>query len=558
MQKTSKLIFPQKSRLVFVTGGVSSSLGKGLTASALGALLEARGYRVGLMKCDPYINIDPGTMSPYQHGEVFVTEDGAETDLDLGHYERFTRLKATRKHSITTGQIYEQVIANERQGQYLGGTVQVIPHITDEIKRRIFELARKFEILIVEIGGTAGDIEGLPFIEALRQINVMRPGGAAFLHLTYVPYVHAAKEFKSKPTQHSVKELRESGVQPHVVICRSHRSVEKSIKEKIALFCSVPEAYVVGAPDRDCIYELPEALFKEGLDAKVLKILNLKRTPVKNQKWFELAKAVRHPKRELHVAIVGKYVGVEDSYASVREALVVAALAQKARARIHYVDAEDLEKKGGAAALLKPMHAVVVPGGFDTRGLKGKMEAIKYARIKGLPFLGICFGMQIAAIEFARNVCGIKNASTREVASKAKTKKPAWVVDIMESQGSVRGKGASMRLGAYECHVVPGSKLGGIYKKTKILERHRHRYELSPRYYARLKKHGLVLSGWNKAHSLVEAIELPQHPWFVGVQFHPEFQSRAHRPHPLFKSLVQKALAARPREDQSEDQRVDQ
>lgn len=535
--KSTKKKFQQK--FVFVTGGVVSSVGKGLAAASLGTLLEARGISVRIMKCDPYINVDPGTMSPLQHGEVYVTEDGGETDLDLGHYERFTKSSAEKGSSVTAGQIYESVISRERRGDYLGGTVQVIPHITDEIKKRIFEAGQGAEVVIVEIGGTVGDIEGLPFIEAIRQMRAdVGIENSIFIHVTYVPYIAAAGELKSKPTQHSVKDLREVGIQPDFLICRSEKHLDKTLKKKIALFCSVHPENVIAATDADTIYEVPLGLHKEGLDQSLCERLGIPAGKADLQGWKKMVNTLKNPKHNVTVGIVGKYVDLTESYKSLNEAIVHGGIANNAKVNIVYVDSETLNQKNVHAAL-RDVDAVLVPGGFGERGASGKMAAIRYARENQIPYFGICFGMQLASIEFAINVCGIQDASSREFNPK-KTRN--LIVDFMEEQRGMKTKGGTMRLGAYPCNLQKGSRAAKIYNESKIFERHRHRYEFNNRFRDLFSKHGMLLSGICKDRDLVEIIEIPEHPWFVAVQFHPEFKSKPMAPHPLFTSFVAAGL----------------
>lgn len=547
--KTKKGRSPIKSRVkpfqpkfIFVTGGVVSSIGKGLSAASLGALLEARGLKVSLMKSDPYINVDPGTMSPLQHGEVYVTDDGAETDLDLGHYERFTSVSLSRSNSITAGQVYESVISKERRGEYLGGTVQVIPHITNEIKARMFEAAQGAEVTIVEIGGTVGDIEGLPFIEAIRQMRVdVGVENTLFMHVTYVPYIAAAGELKSKPTQHSVKELRAVGIQPDFLVCRSEKAIDQELKSKIGLFCSVRPENVIAASDSDTIYEVPLVLHKEGLDEKVVERLGLDAAKPKLTGWKKLVDVVKGPKHHVRIGIVGKYVDLTESYKSLNEALVHGGVANNSKVELVYVDADGLNWKN-VAGKLKNVDGVLVPGGFGERGAEGKMVAIRYARENQIPFFGICFGMQLAAIEFARNVCGIKDATSREFkAGSSGTRN--FVVDIMKEQRTVTDLGGTMRLGAFPCTLQHGSKVRKIYKQKDISERHRHRFEFNNKFRPLFEKNGIELSGICEDRDLVEIIEITEHPWFIGVQFHPEFKSSPLKPHPLFTSFIEASLA---------------
>lgn len=529
------------TKYIFVTGGVVSSIGKGLTAASLGTLLEARGLKVSLMKCDPYINVDPGTMSPLQHGEVYVTDDGAETDLDLGHYERFTNVVLRRANSITTGQVYENVISKERRGDYLGGTVQVIPHITDEIKSRIFEAAQGAEVCIVEIGGTIGDIEGLPFIEAIRQMRVdVGIENSIFVHVTYVPYIAAAGELKSKPTQHSVKELMQVGIQPDFLVCRSEREITADLKSKIGLFCSVRPENVIAATDSKSIYEVPLVLLEENLDQKVVDRLHLDADRPNMSGWEKMVDVLHNPERELSIGIVGKYVDLKESYKSLHEALVHGGIANNSKVAITYIDSESLNDKNVAEAL-KNVDGILVPGGFGERGAEGKISAIRYARENLKPFFGICFGMQMAAIEFARNVCGIKDATSREFVGPKKTARNA-VIDLMEEQKNMRDMGGTMRLGAYPCKIAKNTRTYEAYGETLIMERHRHRYEFNNKYKALFEKKGLTMSGICEERDLVEIIEITEHPWFVGVQYHPEFKSKPLAPHPLFRKFVEASL----------------
>jgi len=520
-----------QQKFVFVTGGVVSSIGKGLTAASLGTLLEARGLKVTLMKFDPYLNVDPGTMSPLQHGEVYVTEDGAETDLDLGHYERFTSITVHRSNSVTTGQVYESVITKERRGDYLGGTVQVIPHITDEIKSRIYDAAQGAECVIIEIGGTVGDIESLPFLEAIRQMRVdVGHENSIFVHVTYVPYIAA---------QHSVQKMREIGLQPDFLICRSERQLSPEIKSKIGLFCSVRPENVIGAYDCSTIYEVPLMLYREEFDARVVERLNLSGHPPDLKGWEKIISTLKSPAHRISIGIVGKYVDLRESYKSLTEAIVHGGIANNTKVDIAWIDSETLTNDNVSEALEK-VDGILVPGGFGERGAEGKMVAIQYARQNQIPFFGICFGMQLAAIEFARHVCGIGSATSREFEGSQKSRN--FVIDIMEEQRNVKGKGGTMRLGSYPCALLEGSKARAIYGRPNISERHRHRYEFNNQYRPLLKKHGMTLSGICEERDLVEIIELADHPWFVGVQFHPEFQSRPLKPHPLFQSFVKAAL----------------
>lgn len=538
--KSTKKALQQK--FIFVTGGVVSSIGKGLTAASLGALLEARGHRVTIMKFDPYLNVDPGTMSPFQHGEVYVTEDGAETDLDLGHYERFTSAVMNRANSVSTGQIYDTVLARERRGDYLGGTVQVIPHITDEIKARIYQAAQGSEVILVEIGGTVGDIEGQPFLEAIRQMRLdVGQENSVLVHVTYVPYIAAAGELKSKPTQHSVKELREIGLQPDFLVCRSEKVIDDNLKAKIGLFCSVKAENVIAAQDSRFIYEVPLALNKEKLDELIVERLGLSSKIKPDLKgWQNLVKVLSHPTHTVKIGVVGKYVDLKESYKSLHEALVHGGIANNARVEIVYVDSEKVTEKS-IHQLLGKVDGILVPGGFGTRGVEGKITAIKYAREKRIPFFGICFGMQLSAIEFARNVCGIKDATSREFHNESK-RNGNFVIDSMVEQRGIVNKGGTMRLGAFPCALASGTRAHQVYKASSIMERHRHRFEFNNKYKALFEKNGMVASGICKERDLVEIVELPDHPWFIGVQFHPEFKSKPLAPHPLFVHFVKAGL----------------
>jgi CTP synthase len=536
------------TKYIFVTGGVVSSIGKGLTVACIGALLEARGLRATAVKLDPYINVDPGTMSPFQHGEVFVTDDGAETDLDLGHYERFMGTRMSKLNNFTSGKIYETVIANERRGDYLGGTVQVIPHITDEIKRRIKLAAKGYDICLVEVGGTVGDIESLPFIEAIRQMRAdVGVQNTLYVHVTLVPLIAAAHEFKTKPTQHSVKELTGFGIVPSIIICRSEKPLDEKLKNKISLFCNVSENCVINAPDVQTIYELPLALNKEGLDQRIVELLNIWTGAPRLEMWSKIERTLKDPKRPtVTIAMVGKYVDLTESYKSLSEALIHSAVANDCQVKIVYVDSEDLEKKNIESALREanggePVQAILIPGGFGVRGSEGKIAATRYARENKVPFFGICLGLQIATIEYARNVAGVASATSREFDASAS----APIIDFMEGQKALESKGGNMRLGAYPCVLKEGSRTRQIYGKSEISERHRHRYEVNNAFREQLEKSGLVIAGASPDNSLVEIIELRDHPWFIGVQFHPEFQSTPKNPHPLFTAFVAAALAQR-------------
>jgi CTP synthase len=532
----------RRTKFVLVTGGVVSSIGKGLAAASLGALLEARGLSVTHMKLDPYINVDPGTMSPYQHGEVFVTEDGAETDLDLGHYERFTSCQLSRVANVTTGRIYDAVINKERRGEYLGATVQVIPHITDEIKARIVAATQDADIAIIEIGGTVGDIESLPFLEAIRQLKLdVGPQNAISVHVTLVPHIATAGELKTKPTQHSVREMREIGIQPDILLCRCDRPIGRGLKEKIALFSNVPVNAVIAAPDVACIYELPLVLHAEGLDGEICERLNIWSRQPDLEAWKQVVDEFKRPRDgAVLIGIVGKYVHLKDSYKSLHEALVHGGLKSHVKAELRYIDSEDIERQG-PAALLSGLHGILVPGGFGDRGIEGKISAIRFARESRIPFFGICLGMQMAVVEYARNICGLKGANSAEFEKDG----PHSVIALMADQRGVKDKGGTMRLGAYPCKVRPGTLAASVYGREEIQERHRHRYEVNNDYRETLSKAGLVLSGTSPDDHLVEMVELPDHPYFIGCQFHPEFKSRPRAPHPLFYRFIQAALAQR-------------
>jgi CTP synthase len=529
----------KKVKFIFITGGVVSSLGKGITASSLGLLLKQRGFSVTIQKFDPYINVDPGTMSPFQHGEVYVTDDGAETDLDLGHYERFLGENMTRANNTTTGQVYHEVITKERRGDYLGATVQVIPHITDEIKRRLVRLSElgDYEIIITEIGGTVGDIESLPFIEAMRQL-MMEFGRAntMTIHVTLVPYIASAGEVKTKPTQHSVKNLLELGIQPDVLICRSEKKIAREIREKIALFCNVDSKAVISAYDVPSIYEVPLVFQKEKLDVLVAQRLHLPERKIKLDDWVEFVEGIRNPAREVEIAVCGKYITHHDAYKSIMEAFIHSGAENQAKVKIRPVNAEEIESDK-VSDLLKGVAGILVPGGFGERGIEGKIEAVKYARENNIPFFGICLGMQCAVIEFARNVCGIKNANSSEF---KKTK--FSVIDLMPAQKDVKDMGATMRLGVYPCAIQDNTKTLLAYKNSYISERHRHRYEVNNKFRRKLLENGMIFSGLSPDRELVEMIELPSHRWFVACQFHPELKSRATNAHPLFREFVKAAI----------------
>ncbi|HNC24958.1 MAG TPA: CTP synthase [Opitutaceae bacterium] len=526
-------------KYIFVTGGVVSSLGKGLTAASLGALLEMRGLTVRIQKFDPYLNVDPGTMSPFQHGEVYVLEDGAETDLDLGHYERFTSGKLSRLNSLSSGQIYESVIQKERRGDYLGKTVQVIPHVTNEIKERIYAAGKDVDVLITEIGGTTGDIEGLPFLEAMRQFALeVGRNEAVFIHVTLVPYVAAAGELKTKPTQQSVAKLREIGIQPHIVVCRTDHPLDAGLRDKISMFCNVPVKAVIECADvANSIYELPLALQKEGFDQLVLDLFGMKNPPPKKNIWQQIVHRLLHPKHEVTIGVVGKYIELQDAYKSVYESITHAGIANHCRVNVVRIDAEDLEKKGGLARL-KNLDGILVPGGFGDRGTEGKIAAARYAREHKVPYYGLCLGLQIAVIEFSRNVLKLAGANSTEF--DANPRHP--VINMMEEQKKISDKGATMRLGSYECALTPGTHAARAYGATSVRERHRHRYEVNNAYVDQLQKAGMVISGINPRRNLVEIIELKNHPWFLAVQFHPEFQSKPNRAHPLFAAFIAAAI----------------
>jgi len=538
------------TKFVFVTGGVVSSLGKGIAAASLGAILEARGLKVTLLKLDPYINVDPGTMSPYQHGEVYVTHDGAETDLDLGHYERFVRTRVGKRNNFTTGKIYENVIRKERRGDYLGATVQVIPHITDEIKRCIEEGAAGADIALVEIGGTVGDIESLPFLEAIRQMGIEHgPGNCVFVHLTLVPYIAAAGELKTKPTQHSVKELLSIGIQPDILLCRSERMLPEDERRKIALFTNVAPRAVISTPDVDNIYKIPRLLHEQGLDEIVVEKLRINARRANLSEWDKVVHAMEHTTGEVEIAFVGKYVHLTESYKSLSEALKHGGIHTRTRVNIRYVDSELIESEGTSA--LEGADAILVGPGFGERGIEGKIAAATYARTHGVPYLGVCLGMQVAAIEFARNVAGLEGAHSTEFDPKALHPVIAMITEWMTPEGikeyrSAGGDlGGTMRLGAQECRLRPGTRTHAIYGKDVIVERHRHRYEFNNNYREPLEAKGLVIAGTSVDGTLVEVIELPDHPWFIGVQFHPEFTSTPRDGHPLFTAYIEAARARR-------------
>ena len=535
------------AKYVFVSGGVVSSLGKGIAAASLAAILESRGIKVTLLKLDPYINVDPGTMSPFQHGEVFVTDDGAETDLDLGHYERFVSAKMTKANNFTTGQIYERVINKERRGDYLGGTVQVIPHITDEIKASVKAACRDAEVGIIEIGGTVGDIESLPFLEAIRQMGIEEGRtNTCYMHLTLVPHLASVGEIKTKPTQHSVKELRGIGIQPDIVMCRSEVPIPEEERRKIALFTNVDVRSVISAYDVDSIYKIPVALHKQGLDEIVCRKLDLAAYPADLDMWEKIVYALENPEHEVDIAMVGKYVDLQDSYKSLSEALVHAGIHTRTKVNIHYVDSEQIEAKG-VETTLKDMDAILVPGGFGKRGIEGKIAAVKYARENKVPYLGICLGMQIAAIEIARNKCGLEGANSTEFDPETPHPVIALITEWQNHDGKVERRdaqsnlGGTMRLGAQPCNVKRGTLAHRIYGTDTVAERHRHRYEVNNHYVSRLEAAGLTISAKTKAEDLTEMAELADHPWFFGCQYHPEFTSTPRTGHPLFISYIRAA-----------------
>jgi CTP synthase len=533
-------------KYIFITGGVLSSLGKGVASASIGRLLEAQGLKITLIKCDPYINVDPGTMNPYQHGEVYVTDDGAETDLDLGHYNRFTNAELGKENNITTGQIYHAVISKERQGDYLGKTVQVIPHITDEIKERIRKVSqgKQIDVVIVEIGGTVGDIESLPFLEAVRQMILEEPPANTLnIHLTLVPYIKSANEIKTKPTQHSVGRLREIGLQPDILLCRSSKPLSEEVRAKIALFCNVQKEAVIQALDVESIYEIPLVYQKDGLDKLILRMLKLKCRSKTRALWKRSVTTWIKKKafsREVTIGVVGKYINLQDAYKSIYEALIHGGIANRVRVNIRKIEAEEVSQKGREACF-NSVAGILVPGGFGYRGIEGKIAAIQFAREKQIPFLGICLGMQAAIIEFARHVCGLKEANSTEFNKTT----PHPVVSLLEEQKIIQAKGGTMRLGAYPCWLKEGTISFRAYHKKLIHERHRHRYEFNNSYEALLTQHGLVIAGVYQPKKLVEIIELRDHPWFIGVQFHPEFKSKPHEAHPLFREFIKACLNRR-------------
>lgn len=536
------------TRFIFVTGGVVSSLGKGIASASLAAILEARGLKVTMLKLDPYINVDPGTMSPFQHGEVFVTEDGAETDLDLGHYERFLRVRMSKRNNFTTGRVYETVLRKERRGDYLGATVQVIPHITDEIKRRVFSGAGDADIAIVEIGGTVGDIEGLPFFEAARQLKVeLGPQRAMLMHLTLVPYISTAGETKTKPTQHSVKELRSIGLQPDILLCRSDHEIDQGSLRKISSFTNVEERAVIPLPDADSIYRIPGMLHRYGLDDLIVERYALECQAPDLSEWDRVIDGELNPQREVTIAMVGKYTDLIDAYKSLNEALSHAGIGSRCKVNIRYIDSEELEQQG--LQLLDDVDGILVPGGFGNRGVEGKISAVRHARENGIPYLGICLGMQLAVIEFARNVLGMSAANSSEFDPKADPLLVGLITEWKDQSGETETRseqsdlGGTMRLGGQPCHLEEGSRVRQIYGKETIVERHRHRYEVNNGYLSALRDAGLRIGGWSADHSLVEVVEVPDHPWFVACQFHPEFTSTPRDGHPLFSGFIDAAIA---------------
>lgn len=527
------------TKFIFITGGVVSSLGKGIAAASVGRLLEEKGIKVTLQKLDPYLNIDPGTMSPFQHGEVYVTDDGAETDLDLGHYERFTSAVMSKGNNVTAGQIYESILAKERKGDYLGKTVQVVPHVTNEIKSRIWDLAGKTDadVLMTEIGGTVGDIEGLPFLEAIRQFRLEAGNeNVLFVHLTLVPYIKAAKELKTKPTQHSVGKLREIGIQPDILLCRAEQELSTEMKEKIALFCNVEKKAVIAALDIDSVYRVPYAYQKEGIDELIIKKLNLQIKEPVTATWHKMLEEMDNPVNKVTIGVVGKYIGLHDAYKSIYEALQHSGIANKAKVEFAKIDAEDLE--GGNFDCLKGIDGILVPGGFGSRGIEGKIKAVEYARTNNIPFFGICLGMHCCVIEFARNVCGLSGAHSMEIDENT----PHPVICLLEDQKQVVNKGGTMRLGAYPCKLTENTTAQALYNTDLIHERHRHRYEFNPEYKKALEDKGMVFSGTSPDGNLAEIVEIPSHPWFVAGQFHPEFKSKPANPHPLFYGFVKASV----------------
>lgn len=525
------------TKYLFVTGGVVSSIGKGISASSIAALMRARGLKITMLKLDPYINVDPGTMNPFQHGEVYVTDDGAETDLDLGHYERFTGTTMGKKNNFTTGQVYETIISKERQGTFLGGTVQVIPHITNEIKQRMIAAGKGFDLCIIEVGGTVGDIESLPFLEALRQMRQeLEPDDTVAVHVTYLPYLKAAGEMKSKPTQHSVMALRQIGIQPDMIICRGEYPVTDDVRNKISLFCNVPLEQVFSAPDKSFVYEVPLDFHTQELDNRLVELLNIWSREPELDEWQRLVDALKNPKGTVRIAIVGKYTGLAESYKSLHEALIHGGVVNNVKVDLQYVESSALEEDGLAA--LKAFDAILVPGGFGKRGIEGKIQTIQYARENKIPFLGLCLGLQLSVVEFARNVAGMKGAHSTEF--NGDTKFP--VIDLIPEQRNIKNKGATMRLGAYNCQIEPDTLAYRVYGKKDISERHRHRYEVNNELLPMLRGKGLVISGMNPKAELVEMVEYADHPFFLATQFHPELKSRPLEPHPIFVEFVRAAV----------------
>lgn len=538
MKKRSK---GKNVKYIFVTGGVLSSLGKGIAAASIGSLLECCGLKITILKLDPYINVDAGTMNPFQHGEVYVTDDGAETDLDLGHYERFTHAQMRRDNNVTTGRIYNDVIQKERKGEYLGSTVQVIPHITDEIKRHILKVGHNVDVVLCEIGGTAGDIESLPFLEAIRQFKFdMKSKNVLYIHLTLVPYIKTAGELKTKPTQHSVQKLREIGIQPDILLCRTEKKLSKDIKKKISLFCNVEVDSVITAMDVESIYQVPLSLHKEGISKIILKKLGFPFTEPNLDQWQDINQKITRPQSEVNIGIVGKYLDLKEAYKSITEALVHGGVGNNTRVNLHWVDAEDLEKDGGSEKL-KICEGILVPGGFGERGIEGKIQAAHYARVNKVPYFGICLGMHCAVIEFARGVANLKNANSAEFSSTS----PYLIIDLMQDQNEHGDKGGTMRLGEYPCQLRKESHAYNAYGKREIYERHRHRYEFSNKYRIQMEEAGMKISGISPNGNLVEIIELGDHPWFLAGQFHPEFKSSPGSPHPLFRDFVAASLKYR-------------
>jgi len=528
----------QRTKYIFVTGGVVSSLGKGIVGASIGALLENRGLRVSLTKIDPYLNVDPGTMNPLQHGEVFVTDDGAETDLDIGHYERFTSARLTKLNSFSTGQVYDAVLSKERRGDYLGGTVQVVPHVTDQIRDNIYKASVGSDIAIIEVGGTVGDIEGQPFLETIRQIQFdLGPTNALYVHLTLVPYISAAKELKTKPTQHSVKELRTMGIQPDLLCLRADRKIPDHLRKKIALTCNVKEECVFDVHDSDSIYKVPMMLHKQNLDQVIVDRLNIWTGAPDLSGWENIVEALDAPTKSVKVGIVGKYVDVYDAYKSINESLIHAGIANRSKVEVKFIDSVDINKKN-VRSYLEEFDGVIVPGGFGNRGVEGKIHAIEYLRTNKVPFLGICLGMQLAAVEFARNKLGLESANSFEFEEKT----PDLIIHLMDEQKKITNKGGTMRLGAYPCKLTKASKAWEAYKSESISERHRHRYEFNNDFRSRFEDQGVVFSGVSPDGSLVEIMEIKDHPWFVACQFHPELKSGPMTPHPLFRDLVSAAL----------------